>query len=145
MRRYFSINGYYADDKTEFEGYIVTNFNDNENEDNPMDNDIFFYGLSEYDLQEAIKDGEDTGLDFVITSYEEVIMNPEEHKRNQVELHLTWLWSSIGMDRPENHEEIVEFCYNDVCETADKDNWHSGDVIIAFRRWIEAQAKEVTD
>lgn len=51
------------------------------------------------------------------------------------------IFASIGMDIPSNLEEIVEFCYEDVCETADKDNWHSGDVIIAFRRWIEDQAK----
>ena len=52
------------------------------------------------------------------------------------------MWGSLGMDTPENYEDIVQDCYEDVCETADPINWHSGDVAIAFRRWIEAQAKE---
>jgi hypothetical protein len=29
-------------------------------------------------------------------------------------------------------------------ETADPEEWHSGDVAIAFRRWIEAQVGEVS-
>lgn len=49
-------------------------------------------------------------------------------------------WSTIGIDKPHNHDEIVEFCVLDVEETADAENWHSGDVDIAFRRWIEAQS-----
>ena len=62
------INGYWKDDKSEFSGYIV-----NEYDDCPKgmeDDDIFFYGLSETEIQAAIKEGEDTNLDFVITSYE---------------------------------------------------------------------------
>ena len=51
------------------------------------------------------------------------------------------IWASIGMDIPNNFEDIVQFCYEDVCDTADAEFWHSGDVTIAFRRWIEEQAK----
>jgi hypothetical protein len=49
------------------------------------------------------------------------------------------------MDIPSNYEDIVQYCYEDVCETADPENWHSGDVAIAFRRWVEDQNKVVKD
>ena len=73
-RKYFSIEGYWKDDKTEFSG-IVTNYDDAElDEDgNEVDDDIFYYGLDEDEIKEAIEMGEDTALDFVITSYEECV------------------------------------------------------------------------
>lgn len=55
----------------------------------------------------------------------------------EVETHLYNIYKAIGIDRPENHEDILDFVVNDVIETADPENWHSGDVAIAFRRWIE--------
>lgn len=55
------------------------------------------------------------------------------------------MWASLGMDIPSNYEDIVQYCYEDVCETADPENWHSGDVAIAFRRWIEDQHKVIRD
>lgn len=45
----------------------------------------------------------------------------------------------IGIDKPENFDDIVDFCLQDVRETADSENWHSGDVDIAFRRFIESR------
>lgn len=54
-----------------------------------------------------------------------------------VEAHLYDIYKAIGIDRPENHEDILDFVTNDVIETADPENWHSGDVAIAFRRWVE--------
>jgi len=62
-------------------------------------------------------------------------------KKDEIEKMLIDIWGNIGMDIPSNFEEIVQDCYEDVCETADPENWHSGDVIIAFRRWIENQTK----
>ena len=47
------------------------------------------------------------------------------------------IYMCIGMDRPTNHDEILEFCVDDVKETADENEWHSGDVSIAFRRYLE--------
>jgi hypothetical protein len=32
---------------------------------------------------------------------------------------------------------FLDFVVEDVEEAADKENWHDGDVAIAFRRWIE--------
>jgi len=69
MSKYFSIDGYYKDDKSEFNGYIVKEYDDVDEE---LDDLIFFYGLSEEDIKDAIEDGGDDILDFVITSYEEI-------------------------------------------------------------------------
>ena len=60
----------------------------------------------------------------------------------EIEGMLINIYMTIGIDRPENHDNILDFIVNDVQETADPENWHSGDVAIAFRRWIEAQATE---
>jgi hypothetical protein len=63
-------------------------------------------------------------------------------KKDEIETILIDMWNSIGMDTPSNFEDIVQDCYEDVCETADPETWHSGDVAIAFRRWIESQANK---
>lgn len=60
-------------------------------------------------------------------------------KKDEIERVLINLWKTMGMDIPNNFETIVQFCYEDVCETADAENWSDGDVVIAFRRWIEEQ------
>ena len=60
-------------------------------------------------------------------------------KKDEIERNLINKWASIGMDIPENYEDIVQDCYEDVCDTADPVNWNDGDVAIAFRRWIEKQ------
>jgi hypothetical protein len=69
MSKYFSINGYWQDDKSEFNGLIVKEYDDMNEEE---DDDVFFYGMGESDLKNAIEDAEETVLDFVITSYEEI-------------------------------------------------------------------------
>lgn len=45
--------------------------------------------------------------------------------------------SIAGCDIPRNADEIVTFIVEDVMETADPEEWHSGDIGIAFRRWME--------
>lgn len=62
-------------------------------------------------------------------------------KKDEIEGILMIMWKTIGMDIPENYEDIVQDCYEDVCDTADPVEWHSGDVSIAFRRWVEKQVK----
>ena len=62
-------------------------------------------------------------------------------KKDCIESILIDMWASIGMDIPDNYEDIVQDCYEDVCETADPIDWSNGDVAIAFRRWIENQSK----
>lgn len=71
MSKHFEISGYWKDDKSEFEAYLVREFDDS-HEDEFIDNDIFFYGLGERDIIEGIELKEDTVHDFVITSYVEV-------------------------------------------------------------------------
>lgn len=66
MSRYFSISGYYKDDGSEFEGYIVKEFHDADEWD---DDNVFYYGLSERDLRES---SFDDCLEFVVTSFEEI-------------------------------------------------------------------------
>lgn len=56
---------------------------------------------------------------------------------------LTDVYNVIGMDKPSNHEEIVEYIQKDVEEVADPINYHSGDFGIAFRRWIEKHNSEM--
>jgi hypothetical protein len=62
-------------------------------------------------------------------------------KKELVQAILMDIFTNMGIDRPTNFDEISEFVFDDVCETADENNWHSGDVAIGFRRWIEAQSK----
>ena len=71
MSKFFSINGYWKDDKSEFEGYIVKEYDDVES-DEQADDRIFEYGWSEADLKDAVAGGEEGVLDFVVTSYEEI-------------------------------------------------------------------------
>ena len=68
MSKYFSIDGYWKDDLSEFNGNVVKEYDDAE-EDEDRDNSIFYYGLSENDIIDAIANPDENSLDFVITSY----------------------------------------------------------------------------
>lgn len=57
--------------------------------------------------------------------------------KKEVEFYLNNLWGRIGIDRPANHDEILQFIQEDVEETADPVHYHSGDMDIAFRRYLE--------
>lgn len=59
----YYISGYWKDDKSTFDYYLVCEFDGVEEEDD----NIFFYGLSMSDA-EASKFDENTALEFVITS-----------------------------------------------------------------------------
>ena len=76
----FSISGYFKDDPyPPFDGYLV-----NEYDDVPVgytDDQIFFHGLSEENIKEAIELREDTAHDFVITDYE-IYNKTNETKRS---------------------------------------------------------------
>lgn len=64
----FEIDGYFKDDKSEFSGLVVSEFCDAQDDDI----DVFFYGMDEKQIKQAIKAGEDTVHDFVITSYQKL-------------------------------------------------------------------------
>lgn len=61
-------------------------------------------------------------------------------KKDEIEKQFIDIVTQIGMDIPSNFEDIVQHIYEDVCETADPENWSQGDVAIGFRRWIESKA-----
>lgn len=61
----FSIDGYFKEDKTEFYGYLVAEYD--QTPEGWEDEDFFYYGMSEEELKAS---SEDDCLDFVITNYE---------------------------------------------------------------------------
>jgi hypothetical protein len=63
----FEISGFFVDDNTEFEGYLAAEFN--EVPEGWKDDDFFFFGLSESEIQESIESGQPIWNDFVITAY----------------------------------------------------------------------------
>lgn len=62
-------------------------------------------------------------------------------KKREIEYRLDIIWNKIGIDKPSNHDKILDYVYDDVCETADAEIWNSDDVSIGFRRWIESKSK----
>lgn len=62
-------------------------------------------------------------------------------KKDEIESLLIDVFDRIGIETPSNHEDITQFVFEDVCDTADPVNWNNDDVAIGFRRWIEAQAE----
>lgn len=68
----FSISGYFKDDKSEFQNYLVYTFDGISESEEINEEDIFFFGLSEEEIKEAIKYPENSNLDFVITSYKKL-------------------------------------------------------------------------
>ena len=62
----FSITGYFADDEYPIEAALITDYDSTP--DGYADEEIFFYGLSEQELKEAIASGEPID-DFVVTNY----------------------------------------------------------------------------
>lgn len=63
-------------------------------------------------------------------------------KKDEVESLLIDIFDRIGIETPSNFEDITQFVFEDVCDTADPVEWHDGDVAIGFRRWIEAQGEK---
>ena len=63
-------------------------------------------------------------------------------KKDEIERMLIDTWASIGMVIPDNYEDIVQYCYENVCETAHIIHWNNTDVVIAFRRWVESQSDD---
>lgn len=63
----FRISGYWKEDRSEFEGYLVSEYDDVIED---LDKKIFYYGLGEKDIIDAMENPDDNRLDFVITSYQ---------------------------------------------------------------------------
>jgi len=60
-------------------------------------------------------------------------------KKDEITSMLIDIFDRIVIDTPNNFDEILEFVFEDVCETADPINWNESDVAIGFRRWIESE------
>ena len=71
---------------------------------------------------------------------ERVLMNWTVEKQDELETILIDMFDRIGIQTPSNYEDIVQFCYEDVCETADPIDWNNDDVLIAFKRFIECES-----
>jgi len=109
-----------------------------------VDDDVVLYG----DEQEAIEDCKEEDGEQVIhytelpEDLQQLVINQlkkqdDEWKRYEVELILLDILGGIGMDKPSNFDSIVQYCFDDICETADADDWNISDVAIALRRFIE--------
>lgn len=70
MSKYFEISGFWKDDKLKFSDYIVKEYDDS----GENDEDIFYYGLGEEEIKQAILEAWDTNLEFVITDYKEITL-----------------------------------------------------------------------
>jgi len=68
----FIVNGYWKDNKSEFSGYLINEFDDVP--DGFKDDDFFYFGLSETDINNS---SEDDGLEFVITDYKNIVEGEE--------------------------------------------------------------------
>jgi hypothetical protein len=66
----------------------------------------------------------------------------KEQKVKEIELCLLALFALLNMDKPMNFDQIVDYIFNDMAESADGENWSDGDVVIGFRRWIEGQFRD---
>lgn len=64
---YFLISGYWKDDNSEFQDYVVCSY-DGVDED-AQDDDIFYFGISEDDIKQSIETNGNDSLEFVITHY----------------------------------------------------------------------------
>ena len=86
---------------------------------------------------------EDKGMYDCISNFcQEYEQNRNTKKKDEVERILINMWARLPIDTPNNYEDIVQYCFEDVCDTAEKDNWNDGDVMTAFRRWIEGENRE---
>jgi hypothetical protein len=53
-----------------------------------------------------------------------------------VDVYLMGMFTTLAMDKPENYDQLLEFVCEDIKECADE-NFSYGDIVIAFRRFIE--------
>jgi hypothetical protein len=112
MADYFKISGYWKDDKSEFSDMIVKSDSGSGDE---TDDKIFYYGLDEFDIEQAIEEVEDSSLEFVITEYEDVT---SEFKKEAIEAFLR------GLEKSANFEF-------DLCSNVDAGNAESFDDIVS--------------
>ncbi len=72
-----------------------------------------------------------------IVFYDDEEQNAERDIDGEVVSHLLIMFAKLGIDRPSTFDDMVDFIVNDIEEAADPINWHSGDIEIGFRRYLE--------
>lgn len=80
--KYFSISGFWRDTNENFKNRIVKETEDGTEEE---DGKIFYYGMTEEDINAEIEAGQATALDFVITSYEETTLENDSELLEEFE------------------------------------------------------------
>lgn len=66
----------------------------------------------------------------------------DNQSKKFIEVHLFDMWLRLNLDKPSNWQEIVDFVIEDVQYSSDyllNGDFHSGDIEIAFRRYIESK------
>jgi hypothetical protein len=101
----FIVDGYWKDNKSEFAGYLINEFDDVP--DGFKDDDIFYFGLSETDLKNS---SEDDGLEFVITDYKNIVEGEESITEN---------------DKAEEEEKLIEREKNKLIAEFMGAEWHN--------------------
>lgn len=59
------------------------------------------------------------------------------NKKEEIRILLIDNFDRLNMNIPSNFDTILDFIYNDVEESADKENWNDSDVVIGLRRFLE--------
>jgi len=81
----------------------------------------------------------DNGSEYdCIVSFLHFVKEREIFKKEVREL-VCEIFTKIGLDLPNNIDDIVKYCISDVEDTADQSDWSDSDVHIAFRRWCEGE------
>ena len=59
--------------------------------------------------------------------------------RKEVVTHLFIMLTKLGIDKPSTFDDIVDFIVGDIQDSADTIGWHTGDIEIGFRRYLEIE------
>ncbi|MFK5981498.1 MAG: hypothetical protein QM499_01190 [Flavobacteriaceae bacterium] len=103
MQKYFKISGYWNDDKSQFENYIVTDFHSHQHEE-IEEEDVFYFGITEKEIKTAIENKEIIS-DFIITSYQEVKSLNKEQEKDRIKNNY-WKWTEEDFKTFEEDGEL---------------------------------------
>ena len=129
----FKVNGYFKDDRSEFSDYLIAEYD--HAPDGYSDDDIFYYGLSEEQIQ---KSSEDDGLDFVITSYEVVSGGEEGMNGKTIEIDNVIQIKNIDFNRLQKQKEILISMIQDWGGSKDKDQQNAASEVEGIVHLIDA-------
>jgi hypothetical protein len=74
----------------------------------------------------------------VLTIHEDSIIESNNNVKDEIERDLINLYvHKIGIDIPENHEDITQYVYEYILDVVGVGNYSDQDIAIGFRQWIE--------